>query len=160
MTKTTRKEGAKTLPSWGLIGSLVVIGIVLVGFGNADRVFWRLTSQGAQMPGIVTEVRSYRPPDSAALTYVPKVAFRDDHEKLRILEPSDAPTHYPFKPNQRVLVDWRKDSETITVDLPLQRGPVTSTALWLLTAVGLSCWAWGSWLILRRIILKTIRVGE
>lgn len=160
MSETGQRFERTRLPSWGLIATLVVVGVSLVGFGNADRLFWRLTSQGAQLPGLVTEVRSYRLPDSPNLIYVPKVAFRDPKGHVRIMEPQSGSIRFGFEPEQAVLVDWDPTSETITIDLPLQRKPFTSVALWLLTAVGLASWARGIWLILRRIILKSVGMRQ
>ena len=148
---------ARSAPHWGRITVFLLVGIVFVGFGNADRVFWKLTSHGAQLPGLVVDVRSYRLPEQTHLTFVPKVAFRDPSGQVRILETRTGSAYYDFEIDQPVRVLWRDNSETIAIDLPFQRRIATSVVLTLFSAIGLVAWCWGIWLIMRRIM--QVRTG-
>ena len=118
-------------PPWGFIAVLLVLGVAFVSFGNADRIFWRITSHGAKLPGVVVDVRAYRQPENTYLTYVPKVAFRDPAGAIRIMETRNGSIHYDFENDQPVMVLWRKNSETIAIDLPFQRKLGTSIIMWL-----------------------------
>jgi len=117
-------------PTWGAIAVMLAVGVSLVAFGNLDRVFWKMTAHGAQEPGIVLDVRSYRLPETGYQTYVPRVAFRDPAGKIRIMETQRGSVHYDLLPEQAVLVAWE---------------------LSLVTALGLTFWLGGIWLLLRRI---------
>lgn len=160
MTKTGDTKLASGAPQWGLITLVLAIGIVFVGFGNADRIFWRMTSHGAKLPGLVTEVRSYYQPDATYATYVPKIAFRDPAGQVRIMETRRGSVHYDFAKDQPVMVLWRENSDTIAVDLPFQRKLGTSIVMWLFTTVGCVTWSWGIWLIMRRIVFKPVRMRQ
>ncbi len=147
-------------PPWGVIAILLAIGVVFVGFGNADRLFWNWTSHGAKLPGLVVDVRSYRLPDNTYPTYVPKIAFRDPDGKIRVMETKRGSVHYDFEREQPVRVLWRENSETIAIDLPFQRKLGTSIVMWVFTAVGAASWLGGIWLIMRRIHLSAVRMRE
>lgn len=147
-------------PSWGVIATLLVLGIGLVGFGNGDRVLWKLTSHGATTPGVVLDVRSYRGPDDVFVTYVPKVAFRDDGGALRIMEVSEGSLRYALAPDQPVYVAWQRENGTIAIDVPFKRKFATSVVLSLLTAIGLTAWLYSIWLIGRRIRLNAAGMSE
>lgn len=137
-------------PAWGVIALLLAMGVVFVGFGNADRVFWRMTAHGGTVPGLVVDVRSYRPPESAHALHVPTVAFRDDAGKIRVMEPARGARRLAFEVDQMVLVEWRAATQTIAVDLPFRRTLVTSIVMSLFTAIGVVAWGGGIWLIFRR----------
>lgn len=145
-------------PTLGVITLLLAIGLVFVGFGNADRMFWRMTSTGATLPGLVVDVRSYRPPDASHIIHVPTVAFRDDGGKVRVMEPTKGASRLPFEVDQPVLV--KPVADGIAVDRPFRRTVATSLVMSLFTAVGIVAWLSGIWLVGRRIWLSPGRVGQ
>ena len=138
-------------PTWGAIAVMLAVGVSLVAFGNLDRVFWKMTAHGAQEPGIVLDVRSYRLPETGYQTYVPRVAFRDPAGKIRIMETQRGSVHYDLLPEQAVLVAWEPGAETVAIDVPFRRETATSVIMSLVTALGLTFWLGGIWLLLRRI---------
>lgn len=153
MVKVPHVSRKEYRPPWGVIGVLLAIGIVFTGFGNADRLFWRLTSHGAELPGIVVDNRAYRGPDQTYATYVPKVAFRDPAGQVRVMEVRRGSAHYDFEKDTPVRVLWRENSQTIAIDIPFERKLGTSIVLWLFTAIGMTCWLGAIWLLIRRIYL-------
>jgi len=132
-------------PTWGAISLMLAMGVSLVAFGNLDRVFWTLTSNGAQVPGLVLDVRSYRQPETSFQTYVPRVAFRDPTGKIRIMETARGSVHYNLLPEQTVLVAWEPGAETVAIDVPFRRETATSVIMSLVTALGLTFWLGGVW---------------
>ncbi|MCY4179295.1 MAG: hypothetical protein OXD48_03275 [Litoreibacter sp.] len=139
-------------PSWSLIAVMLAFGIALTGFGNADRILWRVTSHGAQMPGLVVDIRSYRLPDQVQEVRVPKVAFRDAAGKVRIMEPARGTWRGRVEVDQPVLVALR--GRSIVVDVPFQRRPLTDALLWALTGVGLTAWGRAIFLLIKRIAMR------
>ncbi len=147
-------------PSWGAIALLLAAGVVFVGFGNADRLFWRLTSQGATLPGVVVEVRSYRPPEAKADLQVPKVVFRDRNGAIRVMEPTGRLSRYSFEVDQPVLVKQLGGADAIAVDVLFRRTLVTSVVMSLFTALGIAAWLSGIWMIVRRIWHSAVGVRQ
>lgn len=139
-------------PSGATIGMIVAAGLALILVGNIDRLFWWVTSNGAQLPGLVIELRSYRPPGSDELLFRPKVAFRDPEGKVRILETAKSSPLYNIKVDQPVLVKWQPETGDVTIDLPLQRSRVTSIIGWLLTSYGFIAVLAGVWMAAQRLI--------
>lgn len=138
-------------PGWGAIMVLLAVGVGFVGFGNGDRLLWTLTSHGAETPGVVVDIRSYRGPEDSFVTYVPKVAFRDERGKVRLMEARGGSRHYDLRPDQPVYVMWQPDRSGVVIDVPFKRRFATSVILSFLTAIGTTAWLWGIWLLVRRI---------
>ncbi len=146
-------------PSWALIAFCLVIGLVLVGFGNADRLLWRATAHGGDLPGVVVGLRSYRlPEEGGALVHIPQVAFRDADGKLRIREVREGQVPVRLSPDQPVAVLWEPESKRIAIDMPFRRHPMTSIILSLLTALGITAWLCGIIYLVRRIRLPSLAV--
>lgn len=141
-------------PTWGAISLMLALGVSMVAFGNLDRVFWTLTSNGAQVPGLVLDVRSYRQPETGYQSYVPRVAFRDPEGRIRIMETQRGSVHYNLLPEQAVLVAWEPGAETVAIDVPFRRETVTSVIMSLVTALGLTFWLGAIWLLLRRVFSR------
>ena len=154
MDDLLRKLLFEQRPSWLLISLTLAVGIIFVTFGNVDRLFWKATSNGATLPGLVIDVRSYRHPDTSLATYVPKVAFRDHSGVVRIRETARSSIHYDFKQDQPVLVAWNAAEDTVAIDLPFRRERITSLVMWLFSATGLTAWIGGIWLLIQRIRLR------
>ncbi|MEM9581946.1 MAG: hypothetical protein AAGA08_02420 [Pseudomonadota bacterium] len=147
-------------PSWGTVSLVLLFGVAMVGFGNGDRVLWAVTSHGAQLPGVVLDVRSTRGAEDAAVSYIPKVAFRDPSGTVRVMEALTAPMPYRIATDAPVLVAWDSGSTELRIDVPFKRQPATSVILSLLTVLGVLSWLCGICLIGRRIRFATIRMGE
>ena len=146
-------------PTWGVIAVMLALGVTLVAFGNLDRVFWKMTSQGGTLPGLVLDVRSYRAPELPYATYLPRVAFRDHEGTIRIMETRRSSVHYDLPAEQAVLVAWEPPQDTIAIDLPFQRQTATSVIMSLLTALGVTAWLGGIWLLLRRVLRRGGETG-
>ena len=138
-------------PSWGAVAVMLAVGISLVAFGNLDRIFWRMTAQGATLSGLVVDVRAYRLPETDMLTYVPKVAFRDPGGAIRIMEAQRGSVHYDLPAEHPVLVAWQPPAQTVAIDVPFERTRATSMIMSLVTALGLTSWLGGIWLLIRRV---------
>lgn len=138
-------------PSWGAVAVMLAVGVSLVAFGNLDRLFWKMTSNGATLAGIVLDVRSYRQPETGYQSYVPRVAFRDPDGKIRIMETQRGSVHYDLPPEHPVLVAWQPTKELVAIDVPFRRETVTPVIMSLVTALGLTFWLGGIWLLLRRV---------
>ena len=146
-------------PTWGAIALMLAMGVSLVAFGNLDRVFWKITAQGGTLPGLVLDVRSYRSPEMPHETYVPRVAFRDTDGNIRIMETQRGSVHYNLPAEQPVLVAWQPPQETVSIDVPFRRQAATSLIMSLFTALGLTIWLGGIWLLLRRVLRRGADAG-
>ncbi|MEM7470077.1 MAG: hypothetical protein AAF340_01910 [Pseudomonadota bacterium] len=156
MTLLTKGER----PSWLVILVVLSIGITLTGFGNADRILWRATAHGAQMPGLVVDIRIYRLPDQAGEIRVPRVAFRAESGAVRIMEPARGSWRGRVEVDQPVLVALRDGGRAIVIDVPIVRRPLTSALLWCLTALGVLAWGLAIWFLIKRIAMRPGSTGE
>lgn len=131
---TSRKPN--TMP-WSLIVILLVIGTVIAGLGNIDRMIWSWTSHGEPLAGRVVEMHSRRTqPTDSYLTFLPRVAFTDPGGQPREMSVKQGSVHYDFRKGDRVTVLWRPDTQTIAIDVPFQRHFGTAVMMWAFTLVG------------------------
>ncbi len=156
----TLKAAFEGRPSWSIISMVLLFGVGLVGFGNGDRLLWNLTSNGANLSGIVVDVRSYRRAEDTFVTFVPKVAFRNEDGAIYVREVSEGSRRFDLEVDQPVYVLWDKEKGTVAIDVPFKRQFMTSMILNLLTALGITAWVCGICLIGRRLVHRISRMGE
>lgn len=154
------RSAFRGFPSWSSVSIALCFGIAMIGFGNGDRLVWKLTSHGAELPGIVLDVRSYRGPDGAQPSYIPKIAFRDASGTVKVAEVSGAPLRYPLTPDAPVLVAWDEEAGSLQIDVPFKRHPLTTMISRFFTLAGVSAWLCAIWLIGRRIVLSSHGMRE
>ncbi|SFR51257.1 DUF3592 domain-containing protein [Litoreibacter janthinus] len=139
------------VPPWGVIAICFALGLVFLGMGNADRVFWHLTSVGDPVPGRVVETRSHRvSPRDTYLTFTPRVEFTDPGGVQREMNVETGSSHYNFRKGDRVTVLWRAEDQSIAIELPFKRHFGLSILLWTFTLIGAGLVLLSFWFIFGR----------
>ncbi|EPX80221.1 DUF3592 domain-containing protein [Litoreibacter arenae] len=124
-------------PPWAVITLCFVLGLPLLGAGNADRVFWQLTSSGEPVPGRIVETRSHRvSPSDGYLTFTPRVEFTDPGGVLREMSVKSGSSHYNFRKGDRVTVLWRAQDQSIAIQVPFKRHLGLAAVMWTFTFAG------------------------
>lgn len=150
----TESRKHKTMP-WSLIVILLLIGTVLTGLGNMDRMIWNWTSYGQPVPGRVVEMHSRRTqPSDTYLTFLPRVTFTDPGGQPREMSVKQGSVHYDFRKGDRVTVLWRPETQTIAIDVPFKRQFGTSVMMWGFTLVGVAMLLTGIWFALQRLLAR------